>query len=189
MKSNFVIFAIIACVTSSSAAAIIQWYDGDVNGSVWLSDSTIEPYADLSGQTLWWADLDWANLHHSNLEEANLMYAHLIGANLAHSNLGLVNFYGAVLSESNLSFTNLSYADLSNTNVFGTNIFQADLTYANVTNIDNWEQAFWLGATYNQSTIFPTGMNPESFGMILIPAPATLALVSIAVFAIRRRRS
>jgi uncharacterized protein YjbI with pentapeptide repeats len=117
------------------------------------------------------------------------MYAHLIGANLAHSNLGFVNFYGAVLSESNLSFTNLSYADLSNTNVFGANIFQADLTYANLTNIDNWEQAFWLGATYNQSTIFPTGMNPESFGMILIPAPATLALVSIAVFAIRRRRS
>ena len=189
MQSRYVVCAIIASVSSSSAAEILQWYDGDNNGSLWLSDSTIEPYADLSGQTLWWADLDWANLHHSNLQEANLMYAHLIGANLAHSSLNSVNFYGAILSEANLSFTNLSYANLRFTDVFAANLFSADLTDANLTGMYNWDQAFWLRAFYNQNTIFPTGMDPESFGMILIPAPATLALLSVAVFATRRRRS
>jgi len=70
-------------------------------------------------------------------------------------------------------------------------MISANLTYANLTGMTNWDQAFWMGATYNQNTIFPIGMDPEAdcFGLIFIPAPATLALLSVAAFATRRRRS
>ena len=191
MNQQLFTCAMSLCIASISNADIYQWYDGDGDQSIWLSESTAVPYADFSGQNLWWADLDWANLHHSNFEETNLMFAHLTGSNFAHSILTSSNLFNAVLSEANLSFANLSYADLSFANVYGANLFSANLTDANLTGIGNWDQAFWMGATYNQNTIFPFGMDPEAdcFGMIFVPAPSALALLSIAAFTTRRRRS
>ena len=191
MKLQLIACAVATAITSSSFGDIYQWFDGDGDGSLWLSDSTVEPYADFSERNLLWADLDWANLHHSNFEETNLMFAHLTGSNFAHSILTSSNLFNAVLSEANLSFANLSYADLSFANVYGANLFSANITDANLTGIGNWDQAFWMGATYNQNTIFPFGMDPEAdcFGMIFVPAPSALALLSIAAFTTRRRRS
>ena len=40
-------------VTIVAFADIYQWSDGDGDGSLWLSDSNVEPGADLSGQVLW----------------------------------------------------------------------------------------------------------------------------------------
>ena len=50
----------------TASADVYQWYDGDGDGSTWLSNTVVEPYANLSQQTLWWADLPFANLHHAN---------------------------------------------------------------------------------------------------------------------------
>jgi len=175
-------------VTIVAFADIYQWNDGDGDGSIWLSHSNVEPYADLSGQVLWWADLNGAFLHHANLQEANLMYAQLVGANFGSSNLYLVNLYGADLSSANLSFANLSGADMTNTSIGGANLLLADLTNADLSGMTEWDDAFWLAATYTDQTVFPTGMDPDSFGMIEIPAPSAIVLVVLSFFAAHQRR-
>ena len=37
-----------------------------------------------------------------------------------------------------------------------------------------WQTATWTGATYNDETIFPDGMNPEKFGMIYDDTPVEI---------------
>ena len=39
--------------------------------------------------------------------------------------------------------------------------------------MSGWQSAIWAGATYNDSTIFPDGMNPEKFGMMYVAGIAT----------------
>ena len=175
-------------VTIVAFADIYQWNDGDGDGSIWLSHSNVEPYADLSGQVLWWADLNGAFLHHANLQEANLMYAQLVGANFGGSNLYLVNLYGADLSLANLSFANLSGANMTNTSIGGAYLLNTDLTNADLSGMTEWDEALWLGATYTNETVFPTGMDPDSFGMIEIPAPSAIVLVVLSIFAAHQRR-
>ena len=175
-------------ISTHTIADIYQWEDGDGNGSMWLSDSTAEAYTDLSGQLLWWADLNEAILHHSNLQEANLIYAHLVGANLGSSNLYLANLYGADLSSANLSFANLSGADLTNTYIGNANLLLADLSNADLSGMADWDNAFWLAAKYTRDTVFPTGMDPNSYGMIEIPAPSAIVLLFLSGFAAYQRR-
>ena len=175
-------------VTIVAFADIYQWSDGDGDGSLWLSDSNVKPGADLSGQVLWWADLNGASLHHANLQEANLMYAQLVGANFGGSNLYLVNLYGADLSLANLSFANLSGANMTNTSIGGAYLLHTDLTNADLSGMTEWDEALWLGATYTNETVFPTGMDPDSFWMIEIPAPSAIVLVLLSCFTAHPRR-
>ena len=175
-------------ISAIALGDIYQWEDGDGDGSLWLSDSVVSPYADMSGQLLWWAALNDANLHHSNLQEANLMYAQLVGANFGSSNLYFINFHGADLTDANLSFTNLSGADLSSTSVANANLLLADLTNADLSDMIGWDDAFWLAATYNSHTVLPTGMDPDSFGMIEVPAPATILLLMVGCLGSCKRR-
>ena len=67
----------------------------------------------LSGATLFGADLSKADLREANLRGADLSDANLAGADL----------YRATLSNANLTQTNLSYANLR-----GTGLSEADLT-------------------------------------------------------------
>lgn len=167
---------VLAIVASAVHAEIYQWQDGDGDGSLWLSDSKAQPYSNISRQVLWWADLENANLVSANLSASNLSYANLFHANLQNADLAFTLFVGA---------------DLQETNIDNANLFYADVSYANLTGMENWQSAFWLAARYNESTLFPRGMNPDSFGMInlSVPSPSALALLGISiVFAIRRRK-
>jgi hypothetical protein len=167
------LFAVFVC---GAHADIYQWHDGDGNGSLWLSDSKAQPHSNISRQVLWWANLENANLFSANLSASNLSYANLYQANLEDSDLAFTLFVGA---------------DLRSTNIDNANLFYADVSFANLTGMDNWQTAFWLAARYNDNTLFPSGMNPDTFGMInlSVPSPSVLAVVGISVvFAIRRRR-
>ena len=156
-------------------ADIYQWHDGDGNGSLWLSESNAQPNSNISNQVLWWA----------NLENANL-----VSANLSASNLSFANLYQASLEDADLAFTLFVGADLRATNIDNANLFYADVSFANLTGMENWQTAFWLATRYNENTLFPSGMNPDSLGMINIsvPNPSALAVIGISVlFTIRRR--
>jgi hypothetical protein len=166
------LFAVFAC---GAHADIYQWHDGDGDGSLWLSDSKAQPHSNISRQVLWWANLENANLDSANLSASNLSYANLNHANLENADLAFTLFVGA---------------DLQVTNIDNANLFYADVSYANLTGMQNWESAFWLAARYNENTLFPIGMNPDSFGMINLSVPnsGALAVFGISVvFTIRRR--
>ena len=173
---RFIAGLIFAASASSANADIYQWYDGDGDGSLWLSASSAEPYSNINRQVLWWAEL----------QNANLAYANLSAANLSHANL-----YEANLENADLAFTILVGANLQSTNFLNANLFYANVADANLTDMDNWDSAFWLAARYNENTIFPSGMNPEQFGMIElgVPAPSALTLLGLSFFYSRRRRS
>ena len=159
---------------------IYQWADGDNDGSIWLSSSIPEPFSDLSGQVLWWAELPNASLHHANASFANFSYANLSGANLSAANLSHANLFDANLENTDLAFTNFFGADLQFSNLNNANMFHADFSGADLSNIQNWDSAFWMAAKYNSDTIFPNGMDPNRLLMIevAIPAPASLLLLS-----------
>ena len=176
-------------ISAIAVGDIYQWEDGDGDGSIWLSDSVVSPYAGMSGQLLWWAALNGANLHHSNLQESNLMYAQLVAANFGSSNLYLANLHGADLTDANLSFTNLSGADLSSSTITNANLLLADLTNSDLSDIVGWDEAFWLAATYNSQTMLPVGMDPDLLGMIEVPAPATMLLLVAACIGPCKRRN
>jgi len=175
LSLRLIVSTIIVFIATVAYGDIYQWYDGDGDGSLWLSSSLAEPYSDLSSQVLWWADLQDKNLEHANISHANLLFATLENSNLGHSDLAFTNFYGANLRSANLKNANVFYADFSG---------------ANLTETQNWDSAFWLAAKYSENTIFPDGMNPETLGMILVevPAPGIVSLLGIAALVRRRRR-
>jgi hypothetical protein len=178
-------------ITSSPAcAAIYQWFDGDDNGSLWLSNSIVEPYSDLSSEILWWANLENANLHHTDLMFTNLTFANLENANISSNNLSNANLFNANLENADMAFTNFAGADLQFSNLENANMFYADFTDTNLSNIQNWETGYWLAARYTENTIFPNGMDPTAFGMIelTVPTPGILCMASISLLLHRRRR-
>lgn len=183
-------FLLSVCATSSALAEISQWVDGDNDGSLWLSDTVVEPFADLSFQTLWWADLPSANLHHANFMYTNLSFANLVGANIKVSDLSYVNLFGANLEGSFIGFSTLHGADLRSTDIGKANLFYVDITDADMTGMQNWESAQWMAARYNDNTIFPEGMYPENYAMFYmeVPSPAVFSLLLFASAVTRRKR-
>jgi len=88
--------------------------------------------ANLSGATLWEADLSGANLSEANLSGANLREANLRGADLRDANLREANLRGADLREADLSGADLREADLSGANLRGATLCEADLSGADL---------------------------------------------------------
>ena len=172
---RLILFIFFTIISSTASADIYQWYDGDGDGSLWLSSSIAEPFSNLSNELLWWADLQNANLQYANISNANLAHANLTNTNLEHADLAFTNFIGADLQGANIQSANVFYADLSGANLFG---------------LENWNEAFWLASRYTQTTIFPYGMDPNDFGMIEIeiPAPGIIPLLGISIVVRRRRR-
>ncbi len=177
--------------TPLCVADIWQWTDGDEDGSLWLSDSFVEPYADLSDQLLWWAELPYANLHHANLTYTNLSYANLIGASLKVSEGSFANLSNANLDSSILAYAEFVGANFEGANVDNANMFYANFSNANLEHIVNWNTAFWLAARYNANTIFPEGMDPNDYAMIEleIPAPGAISIFFLSLFQLKHRRS
>ena len=182
----------VVCLTTHNCVADIwQWEDGDNDGSLWLSDSPVEPYADLSGELLWWAELPFANLHHANLTNTDLSFANLVGANLKIANASYANLFETNLENSILSYASFFGANLDSANIRDANLFYANFSDANLANVENWETAFWIAARYNANTIFPDGMDPNDYAMIEleIPAPATGLFIAALVFNLYRKRT
>jgi len=182
---------VICFTTPLCVAEIWQWTDGDGDGSLWLSDSIAQPSTDLSGQILWWADLPYANLHHANLTNTDFSFANLYGVNFKIANLSFANLTNADLEESILAYASFFGANLDSANIAEANMFYADFSNADLSNLENWESAFWLAARYNANTIFPDGMNPNDYAMIEleVPAPSSTLLLTVLVLAVRRNRS
>lgn len=192
---------------------IYQYADGDNDGSLFLSDLIAEPGADLSGLTLYWANLTGmdltggtfvgtdlyaadlsntiltsaymhqANLDMANLESADLSYAYMLEAGLSGADLSYAQLDFAYLVLADLSDAILSYADLSYANLIG-----ADLTGADLSQVEQFAFACFHTATYDAATTFSEGMDPEALGMIFVPAPGALFLLGISALAGSRRR-
>ena len=178
-------------ITTASFADIYQYSDCDGNGTLLLTELNAEPFVDLSGLYLGCAnlthailygadlhgadlidaDLTGANLYSADLTYADLTYAALHGANLIDADLTGAILYGADLTYADLTYAALTVAILSNADLTNADLTYADLYGANLTNADltgayNWQSSTWTGATYNDATVFPDGMNPEKYGMI-----------------------
>ena len=138
-------------IAATATADIYQYDDCDGNGTLLLTELDAEPGVDLSGLYLGCADLNGADLYVADLTHAYLANADLTYANLPH----------ATLTGANLNNANLYVATL-----YGADLHDANLAYANLYGAQGWQSAHWHGATYNDATIFPEGMNPEKFGMI-----------------------
>jgi uncharacterized protein YjbI with pentapeptide repeats len=87
-----------------------------------------EPYVDLAG-----CDLSFANFTNVRLERANLTSANLTFADLSNVDLESANLFNATLANANLSNAFLQYADFSNSNLSNANLTGADVTGANFT--------------------------------------------------------
>ena len=189
--AKWIYFVYVVCATTAVCVADIwQWTDGDGDGSLWLSNSYAEPYANLSNQTLWWADLPYANLHHANLEDTDFSYANLSNTNLKIANLSYANLFEAELENSIMAYASFFGANLESANIVGANMFYADFSNANLYGLENWETAFWIAARYNANTIFPEGMNPDDYAMIEleVPTPSVFSLLLLASVVTRRKR-
>ncbi len=190
------------------SGAIYQYYDGDSNGSLFLTDLDAEPFANLSGLTLYWADLAGADLSNAYLHGTNMFSADLRGANLtgaylhsADMNQALMSgidlsyaymlnaqLSGADLTNASLEYAFLSYADFSGADLSGTdftfanltnaNLQGADLTGADLSQICGCFNADFQNATYDNQTLFSEDMDPDSLGMIFVPSPGALALLA-----------
>ena len=203
----------LALGTSLAQGDIYQYVDGDNDGSLFLSDLIAEPGADLSGLTLYWANLSGmdltgaifigtdlyaanlsnailtsaymhqTNLDMANLEYADLSYAYMLEAGLSEADLSYAQLDFAYLVLADLSDAILSYADLSYANLIG-----ADLTGADLGQVEQFAFACFHTAKYDARTTFAEGMDPEALGMIFVPAPGALFLLGISALAGSRRR-
>ena len=85
-------------------------------------------------------------------------YANLTDANLKFSDLPYADLSFATLIDTFLIETNLTNANLIGAHLNNANLAEAILTNANLGN-----------ATYNAYTVFPSGFDPVSEGMLLVP--------------------
>jgi hypothetical protein len=108
----------------------------------YLTTSTMEGRAVLSGAVLRSADLSGADLSGADLSRANLRSADLSGADLSRANLSGANLSGADLSGADLSgavlrSADLSRADLSRADLSGADLSRADLSRADLSGAKN----------------------------------------------------
>ena len=115
-----------------------------------------------------------AQCPHADLVSSGLQYADLSDSDLSNSDMRFANLYGA-----NLNNANLIGANLSNANFWNAELINSDISLANLRDTIKWNTAIYTGAIYSESTIFPSGMNPETYGMIFVsevPLPAGIYL-------------
>ena len=145
-------------------------------------------YANLPDANLSWADLTGADLSDAHLFQADLRYANLSDANLSWADLRYADLSDAYLSDADLRYADLAGAYLHNADLFGADLSDADLRYAdldgadlsyadlsgaNLSDVVLWGSATWTGATYDEDTIFPEGMDPDEWGMVFSGPPVT----------------
>jgi hypothetical protein len=128
---------------------------------------------DLTGIILWNGDLSLSNLSGVDFTNAQLLFTDLTGSNLKNA-----NFTGA----------DLRFADLTNVELKDAVLTGADVASADLSGVLNWSTIDWTGVVYDLATVFPTGMNPVTEGMVGEPALSLLGIVGLAAFSMRPRR-
>ena len=140
---------------------------------------------DLSGVSLFKADLRQAdlgggNLFNADLTNANLSRANLMGANLSRANLSGANLSEAYLIEANLSELNLSRENLRQANLTGADLSEADLTGADLVKANlsdahlvraNLTDAHLFGANLMRANLMGANLTRSNLrGAILVDA-------------------
>jgi uncharacterized protein YjbI with pentapeptide repeats len=105
---------------------------------------------DSSGRDFSRGRLVALDLHGKNLQGCNFEYADLTEANLEHSDLRGANLHGAYLTGTMFAGANLSDACLDEAMMMATDF--RDTALSNVT---------LVGATWDQSTTWPSGYHPK----------------------------
>lgn len=124
---------------------------------------------DLSGAVLERANLEdvvWCGtkLKHANLKGADFYWAILFTSDLSYADLEEAQFRGADLKEVNFQGANLRKVNFGRDNLGGStqlqgaNLDQADTTDAN-----------FVGAEYDDRTLFPSFFDPNKHGMVFRP--------------------
>jgi uncharacterized protein YjbI with pentapeptide repeats len=109
------------------------------------------------------ANFSGADLSDANLEGGDLYWAIFFQANLQRCRLNHANLAGGDFKNANLSYADLSDAYLGKDNLGGV----SQLEGANLSNCQT-ERTVFFGATYNNETIFPVGLNPIDHNMRLV---------------------
>ncbi len=111
------------------------------------------------------------------LSRVNLISVDLSGANLSSLKLWGADLSGADLNHANLRNTKLMYADLQFSNLVNCNFRRADMTGVNLANANltgaNLKEVILEAAQYTVETNgypnytqFPSGFDPEKYGML-----------------------
>jgi hypothetical protein len=106
---------------------LLQLKKGVDSWNAWRSAKDGLRDADLSGTSLFGANLNLANLSAADLRGANLGAAGLYRADLSNANL-----FDAHLNSANLSGADLDRANLSDADLLGANLSDANLNYADL---------------------------------------------------------
>ena len=152
------------------------------NINLFLSNSNNSYFyqADFSLGELSFADFSMSNLSGADFWYAILWYTNFSNANLSGSEFWFADLWFADLSNADLTNIDFWQTDLSNANFQGANLSGSYLDLAL-----NWNSADFTNATYNNDTLFPTGFDPETEGMIFdafVPFPTGIYFFLAGLF-------
>lgn len=169
----------------ASAGASTLTAGGNYAGTTHVNENVAHRNQDLTAITLDNANLSGTNFRNSILTGASLVNADLTNTILRNTTLIGANVAGAILTnallrDANFTGANLSGANLASADVRTANFSGANLQGANLSGLANWNganAATWTGATYNASTILPSGMNAAALGLIFVAEPSTALML------------
>lgn len=120
--------------------------------------------ADLRGASLPWANFDGASLAGTRLQDAYLSIASFTGAHLQNASLWNARADGASFNNANLNRAYLVGATMQGATFEGAGLTQAYLYGTDFTEANTLMGAYFDYTFYNSETIFPSYMDPSSYG-------------------------
>ena len=145
--------------------------------------------ADLRMANLRWVDLQGSDMASADLSGAQLFEAKmtnvvLTDANMEKARLESVDLDGAVLRDTRLADAVLHSATLRKADMYGADLRRCDLRGADMDNA-NLLSARLDGAVYDDTTVFPTGLDPVDRGMCFLGPEAELPRADLTGFEFR----
>jgi len=118
--------------------------------------------ADFSG-----SNLRSASFVNAFIDRAIFDRAALMNSNFMNSVMSNTSFAGAMAAFADFAGANLSCASFDGADIGGASFIRSNLCGADLC-ANRIEEAFFLGATYNDATVWPSGFRPESYGAIKV---------------------
>jgi len=175
------LFALLAFAGSAGASTLTA--GGSYSGTSHINENH-------STATLNNIILDNATLTGTNFRQTNFSFGSFVNANFNNSAVGATN-----LRQTNFTGANMTSATFVNANLNLTNFSGANLAGANFTGATNGSTANFSGATYNASTILPTGITATQLAsMTFVAEPSTGMMLfggigGLALYSRPRRRT